>query len=179
MYATHSINGAHLPHKTLCLTYDDGPGVHTLAIAQFLYEQQIRATFFVVGKYAVEQQATLAQLQAMGHIIGNHTYDHPDLPYYVSINGDVQNQVLRTDAVIKPFVNQPTFFRVPYGKWSVEVANELNSNLLCAVNHFGPIHWDIAGIDCYYWQLEKSVAETVESYRNTIREVGKGIVVMH
>ncbi len=181
MYTIEQLNGVHLPHKTLCLTYDDGPGENTLAIAQFLHEQEIRATFFVVGKYAVEQSHTLAALREMGHLIGNHTYEHPDLPYYVSINGDMQGQLLRTDAAIKPFVspNTPVFFRAPYGKWSAEVANELNNNLLCAINHAGPVHWDIAGIDCYYWQLGKSVAEAVESYLTTIRETGKGIVVMH
>ena len=179
MYATQPISGAHLPDKTLCLTYDDGPGEHTLAIAQFLYEQGIKATFFVVGKYAVEQQLTLARLQQMGHILGNHTYDHPDLPYYISVNGDLQNQVLRTDAIIKPYTRQPIFFRAPYGKWSSEVVNHLNTNLLCTINHIGPIHWDIAGIDCYYWLLGKSIQETLDSYLNTIRKIRKGIVVMH
>ena len=181
MYTLEQLNGTHLPPKTLCLTYDDGPGIHTLPIAQFLYEQGIQATFFVVGKYAVEQSATLAALKEMGHLIANHTYEHPDMPYYVSINGDIQDQLLRTDAAIKPFVDpdKPIFFRAPYGKWSAEVANELNSNLLCAMNHAGPVHWDIAGIDCYYWLLGKSIAETVESYLTTIGETGKGIVVMH
>lgn len=181
MYTIEQLSGTHLPPKTLCLTYDDGPGIHTLPIAQFLYEQGIRATFFVVGKYAVEQSATLAALKEMGHLIANHTFEHPDMPYYVSINGDVQDQLLRTDAAIKHFTDsdKPIFFRAPYGKWSAEVANELNSNLLCAMNHAGPVHWDIAGIDCYYWLLGKSVAETVESYLTTIRETGKGIVVMH
>lgn len=181
MYTIEQLTGAHLPDKTLCLTYDDGPGKHTLAIAQFLQQHQVNATFFVVGKYAVEHAPILSALQQLGHLIGNHTFEHPDLPYYVSINGDIQNQVLRTDAAIKPYAapGKPIFFRAPYGKWSAEVVDELNANLLCAMNHVGPVHWDIAGTDCYYWQQGKSVTEAAESYLTTIQKAGKGIVVMH
>ncbi|WP_299289558.1 polysaccharide deacetylase family protein [uncultured Mucilaginibacter sp.] len=180
MYQQNSFNGADLPAKTLCLTFDDGPGIHTLAIARFLFENHIRATFFVVGKYAFHQPEILKELKEMGHLIGNHTYDHPDLPYYVSVNGDVINQVLRTDAIIKPFVDSgQIYFRAPYGKWSAEVAQELNRSMLTA-NHIGPIHWEIAGVDCYYWQNNWAVEDAAARYLSDIElNNQRGIVVFH
>ncbi|WP_419800382.1 polysaccharide deacetylase family protein [Mucilaginibacter sp.] len=178
MYYSTALNGSDLPAKTLCLTFDDGPGQHTLPIARFLAEHQIRATFFVVGKYAFHHPEILAGLKAMNHIIGNHTYDHPDMPVYLSVDGDVTDQVLRTDVLIKPYVADVVYFRPPYGKWSKEVTNELNQSMLTA-NHVGPIHWEIAGIDCYYWFNNWPVADAAKRYLDDIEQQQRGIVVMH
>ncbi|RYE29106.1 MAG: hypothetical protein EOP42_15145 [Sphingobacteriaceae bacterium] len=178
LYYSKALNGSDLPAKTLCLTFDDGPGQHTLSIARFLFEHHIRATFFVVGKYAFHHPEILAELKAMNHIIGNHTYDHPDMPVYLSVDGDVIDQVLRTDVLIKPYAGQEVYFRPPYGKWSKEVAEELNKSMLTA-NHIGPIHWEVAGIDCYYWYNNWPVADAAKRYLDDIEQNGHGIVVMH
>ena len=180
MFHNDNIIGDRLLDKQLCLTFDDGPGEHTLPIALFLNSLNIRATFFVVGKYAQSHLEVLGKLKELGHLVANHTYEHPDLPYYCSINGNVQDQLIRTNALIKPFVDSDyVFFRAPYGKWSPEVARELNTNPLSSTNFIGPIHWEIPGIDCHYWNLGKSVEEAKLAYLGEIEKVGKGIVVMH
>ena len=181
MYNPTQYNGKELTKKTLCLTYDDGPGKDTYAIAEFLHSLNIRATFFVVGKYAYHHQEILKALKKFGHIIGNHTYDHPDLPYYVSINGNVQDQVFRTDLLIKEYSDDGViYFRPPYGKWSDEVANDLNLNALISVNYIGPIYWEIAGIDCYCWQQGLSVDDAIDKYMVDLRKKKeRGILVMH
>jgi peptidoglycan/xylan/chitin deacetylase (PgdA/CDA1 family) len=180
MLAPKNIVDVDLPEKTLCLTYDDGPGPDSAAIGRFLHEHGVRATFFVVGKFAVEHPEILDELHAQGHIIGNHTFEHPDMPYYVSVNGDVRDQVIRTNTVIQRYnKDRPIYFRATYGKWSPEVANELNVDLRSSYRHVGPVYWNIAGIDCYYWKLGKSVEEAAEVYLKDIAEKGKGIVVMH
>ena len=179
MFTTQSLSGNGLPPKTLCFTFDDGPGSNTLDIARYLYEECIPATFFVFGKYAVHHRETLDTLIKWNHTVGNHTYDHPDLPYYVSVNGDIQDQVLRTETVLPYSKNDTIYFRAPYGKWSQEVAAELNSNLLSALNYVGPIHWDVGGVDCWYWRQGKSVEEALETYTADIEKAGKGIVVFH
>lgn len=179
MYQIQPFNGTALPDKTLCLTFDDGPGSRTLAIARFLFENKIQATFFVVGKYAFHHPEILLELKQMKHLIGNHTYDHPDLPYYLSADGDVLDQVLRTDTLIKPYLDsERVYFRAPYGKWSAEVANNLNHSILTA-NHIGPVHWEIAGVDCYYWQNKWPAADAVTRYLADIERAGRGIVVLH
>jgi hypothetical protein len=102
------------------------------------------------------------------------------MPYYTSVNGDVQDQINRTDVVIKRFINSDIiYFRSPYGKWSAEVASDLNSNLTASLGHLGPIYWDIGGIDCYYWQHDRSVDDAVAAYYKEITEKKKGIVVFH
>ncbi len=180
MLALKDLKDFNFPDKTLCLTYDDGPGPDTLEIARFLHQHKIRATFFVVGKFAVHQQQILDELHAMGHIIGNHTYEHPDMPYFVSINGNVQDQIIRTNALIQKYnEGKLTYFRAPYGKWSPEVAHELNANIRTSYKFAGPVYWDIEGIDCYYWKLGRSVEDTVNIYLEKIHLYDKGVVVMH
>ncbi len=180
MYSIDSFTGSDLPDKALCITFDDGPGKDTYDIGKFLFEEGIQATFFVVGKYAYEHPEILQSLKDFGHLIANHTYEHPDMPYYRSINGNVQDQILRTDTVIRKYINSSiTYFRSPYGKWSKEVASDLNSNLMTALNHVGPIRWDMGGIDCYYWQLDRSVEDAYSDYLKEITEKRKGIVLFH
>lgn len=180
MFSTQDISNIQLPDKTLCLTYDDGPGQFSQAIGEFLYEQGVRATFFVVGKYAVELPEVLNNLSKMGHIIGNHTFEHPDMPIYVGNDGDIRDQIIRTNTCIGQYNrNKITYFRAPYGKWSPEVANELNVAFESSYKMCGPVHWDIPGIDCYYWKLGKSVDETVQAYLDEIEKLGKGVIVMH
>jgi peptidoglycan/xylan/chitin deacetylase (PgdA/CDA1 family) len=180
LYSIEQYTGINLPEKVLCLTYDDGPGKITREIAEYLNSEDIRATFFVVGKYAYHNADILQSVKNLGHLIANHTYDHPDLPYYVSIGGDVHDQILRTDTLIKQYSDTDImYFRAPYGKWSKETANEFNSNTLASINYVGPIHWDVTGIDCYYWQNDWSVDAAIEKYLEEINEKKRGIVVMH
>src|SRR3954469_20411889 len=45
-----AIKGDALPTKTVVFTYDDGPDEHTLELAQYLKDNDIRATFFINGR---------------------------------------------------------------------------------------------------------------------------------
>jgi len=179
MFFADPITGDGMPDKTLCFTFDDGPGPLTLPIAEYLSAEGISATFFVVGKYAIHHPEILQAVQALGHTVANHTFEHPDMPWYWSVNGDVNDQVLRTAAVIKKYTNGSVYFRSPYGKWSAEVADTLNTHMMVNLQHIGPIHWDIGGVDCYYWQTGRTVEAAMENYLQSIREKGKGIVVFH
>jgi len=165
MFFKNNFTGAELPEKTICLTYDDGPGENTLPIANFLKDEGIQATFFVVGKYAFHNTSILSELKKLNHLIGNHTYDHPELPFYKLINGNLQNQIIKTDTVIKEHIDGNTiYFRAPYGAWSDDVADDLNSNILSTINHVGPIYWNVEGNDFDYWAKDLSVDEAVKIF---------------
>jgi peptidoglycan/xylan/chitin deacetylase (PgdA/CDA1 family) len=64
----------------VALTFDDGPDPRTTPlILDSLRRQDIKATFFVVGRQVKENPGLLRRIVAEGHTIGNHTYDHADL----------------------------------------------------------------------------------------------------
>ena len=180
MLAPHNLFDIALPDRTLCLTFDDGPGPHSAAIGRLLAANGIRATFFVVGKFALERPEVLDELHAQGHLIGNHTFEHPDMPFFVSAGGDARDQIIRTNQLIQKYNhNKPTYLRATYGKWSPEVTRALRVDLRSDYMHVGPVHWDIDGIDCWYWQQGKSVPEAAQAYWEAIHAKGRGIVVMH
>ena len=180
MLSKVDIKGLDLPPKTLCLTYDDGPSEHSAEIGRFLAARGVRATFFVVGRFAAERPDVLDELHRSGHILGNHTYEHPDMPYYVSVKGDIRDQIIRTNALLQRYNrNKVTFLRATYGKWSPEVANELNMDLRTSYRHAGPVYWDVDGIDCHFWRIGKTVQEAMDAYLDNIAKQERGIVVMH
>src|SRR5207249_2970460 len=124
MFLDTDIKGKALPDKTLCLTYDDGPGdssgegpgPKTLELGRFLYEQGIPAAFFVIGCHAECRRQILCQLRDWQHLIGNHTYRHPGLVQLALNRKDVVGEIARTDAIIRPYVVSPVVpFRPPYG----------------------------------------------------------------
>ena len=87
MFFSTEISGRDLPNKTVCLTFDDGPGVtggdgpgpRTLEIARFLRDRAIPGAFFTIGRFAAATKAIVEEVAQMGHLIGNHTYNHPTL----------------------------------------------------------------------------------------------------
>jgi peptidoglycan/xylan/chitin deacetylase (PgdA/CDA1 family) len=188
MYGMNPILGTSLPPMTLCLTFDDGPGEtsgsgpgpHTLKLAEYLSAQGVPATFFMVGKHAEQFFSLPPRIRNLGHLVANHTYDHPQLVEFLAGGGDLIDQVSRADAVLRNSIDGPTiFFRAPYGTWSNDVALTLNNNLAVAMGHVGPILWDIDGGDWYHWKEGHSPQFAADVYLRAIQLAGRGIVLMH
>ena len=188
MYLDGLINGASLPERTLCLTFDDGPGEtsgpgpgpRTLELAQYLNDQGVPVTFFVVGKFASDLPHVLSQVQSLGHLIGNHSYDHPNLVEYTALGGDVVGQIARTDGLILNWIDGPVVFvRPPYGMWSADLARSLNSDMTASLSHIGPIGWDIDRSDWASWRDNRDPQTCAADYLQQIEEQGRGIVLLH
>ncbi len=165
MFYDHVIRGNPLPRGVLSLTYDDGPGPHSIEIGELLASHGIGVTFFVLGKNVQGRQAAIARLKSLGHLIGNHTFGHPRLPDLMADGGDVAAELIRTHELIAdPHESGPVFFRAPHGDWNRDgddgeaVASALNQ---CPRLHeyVGPIGWDIDGADWRFWREGRSVAD--------------------
>jgi peptidoglycan/xylan/chitin deacetylase (PgdA/CDA1 family) len=67
-----------LAPKEVVLTFDDGPGPGTTArVLDALQHECVRATFFLIGRNALEYPALVRRAFAEGHSIGHHSYSHP------------------------------------------------------------------------------------------------------
>src|SRR5579875_1615816 len=126
MFFHNDIKGDGLPPRTVCLTYDDGPGAttgdgpgpRTEELGDYLSSRGIPATFFVIGRHAEAHRELLGRLRGWGHLIGNHTYSHPGLVSLAASGGDVIGEIARTDEIIAPYVDaEVKFVRAPYGNW--------------------------------------------------------------
>ncbi|HLJ97660.1 MAG TPA: polysaccharide deacetylase family protein [Gemmataceae bacterium] len=192
MFSDCDIKGSQLPTKTLCLTYDDGPGPHTAELGRYLFEQGIQAAFFVIGRHAEHQQATLRHLRNWGHLIGNHTYSHPGLVALAESGGDVVDELVRTDAIIRPFLSGGiALFRAPYGNWRqklhldssedkpVSLVAEILNRCAALWHYIGPVNWDISAEDWDFWTQGLPAERCVQRYLEIISRKQRGIVLMH
>ena len=65
--------------KDIYLTFDNGyENGYTGKILDVLKEKKVPATFFVTGHYIKTQKDLLLRMKDEGHIIGNHSWSHPD-----------------------------------------------------------------------------------------------------
>jgi peptidoglycan/xylan/chitin deacetylase (PgdA/CDA1 family) len=65
---------------TIVLTFDDqGSKAQVEAILDVLAENQVKAVFFPVGKWAEQNRELIDRMKAEGHLVGNHTYSHANL----------------------------------------------------------------------------------------------------
>src|SRR6266478_224598 len=75
-----TFKGLKRPSKQLSLTYDDGPNdPHTLRLLEVLAKHNVRATFFLIGRYVEQRPDIVREVVNEGHILGNHTFSHPNL----------------------------------------------------------------------------------------------------
>lgn len=71
--------------KVAYLTFDDGPTkVATTKVLDILKEEDVKATFFVIGYRVKEFPETVKREYEEGHFIANHTYSHKNSKLYQS-----------------------------------------------------------------------------------------------
>ena len=99
----------------LALTFDDGPNATwTPRLLDILASQDVRATFFLVGGRAKAEPKLVRRTSAAGHIIGNHSWDHPNLAR--SSSDVIREELRRTQDVLEQITGKAVkFFRPPYG----------------------------------------------------------------
>ncbi|MCI9143600.1 MAG: polysaccharide deacetylase family protein [Lachnospiraceae bacterium] len=71
-------------HKVY-LTFDDGPGANTQEILDILDRYGVKATFFVVGEQAEQEEELLKKIVEAGHTLGMHSYSHKYSELYASV----------------------------------------------------------------------------------------------
>jgi peptidoglycan-N-acetylglucosamine deacetylase len=102
--------------KKVVLTFDDGPNPpYTDSILRVLKKHNIKAHFFVVGRYAQAFPSIFRKIVNDGHLIGNHTWSHKDLIFKTP--GYVAKEIDKTDSIIRALgYNGEILFRSPRGR---------------------------------------------------------------
>lgn len=151
--------------KDIAITFDTSWGDdNTTKILDILDKENIKATFFVIGRWADEFPDKTKEIARKGHEIGNHSDKHSD---FTKISKDqIINEVAAADAKISAITGvRPTLFRFPEGTYndsSVAVVEQTNHKC---------IQWDVDSID---W---KNQGENVE-FNRVIKKVKPGSIIL-
>ena len=99
----------------LALTFDDGPNpAWTPRLLDLLAEHNVHATFFLIGRFAKVERELARRIADAGHLIGNHTWSHPDLSRLPDSN--VLDELTRTNDLLAEITGKPMiYFRPPFG----------------------------------------------------------------
>lgn len=101
--------------KAIYLTFDDGPHPETTPrLLDLLRRHDARATFFMVGRAAEAHPDVARRVADEGHLIGNHSYDHPRFTRIPL--AEQLGQIERADRVLSAFDGNARHpFRPPSG----------------------------------------------------------------
>ena len=105
--------------KVLYLTFDEGyENGYTGAILDTLKEKGVPAAFFITGPYLEKNSDLIGRMVAEGHIVGNHTVNHPNMPSKGTKEA-MQEEILNLDRrFFELYGRHMSYFRPPEGAYS-------------------------------------------------------------
>jgi peptidoglycan-N-acetylglucosamine deacetylase len=162
-----TFNGDGQRGQRLALTFDDGPNDrYTLELLEVLDRNAVTATFFMIGRYVAARPEIARAVAQAGHVIGNHTFTHPNLIF--CSRAQVRAQLESCEHALTETVGEHSrLLRPPFGGRRPEVLG-IASQLGLTVTM-----WNITGYD---WRpvpasrIEADVARQVK---------GGGVILLH
>ena len=153
--------------KQLALTYDDGPNdPHTLRLLEVLAKHNVKATFFLIGRYVEQRPGIVREVVNEGHVVGNHTFSHPNLIFASARQTRTQLQECQ-QAITQAIGQHSPLFRPPFGgrrPGTLRIARSLG---------LAPVMWNVSGQD---WK-GYSADEIKQRIRRQLR--GGDVILLH
>jgi len=161
------------PSKIVYITIDDGPyQLNTPHLLETLKNENVKATFFDIGKQIQQYPSLLKAEYEQGHAIGNHTYSHNYNSIYQSPETFLADIQKNDDLIFKVIGIHPKIIRAPGGTscFNINYYNLLDANDYMA----------------YDWNLDTkdtdgnlSVQQIVDNVDKQIGNKHKIILLMH
>lgn len=157
--------------KTVYLTFDNGyEEGYTDDILDVLKKEKVPATFFVTGQYVKTSPDLVKRMVDEGHIIGNHSYHHPD--FTIMNKEAIQKELEELEEAVAEVSDQDEiiYLRPPRGMFS--------ENTLKWANELGLVHvfWSLAFTD---WHTDSQKGWQY-AYDQVMNQIHPGaIILMH
>jgi peptidoglycan/xylan/chitin deacetylase (PgdA/CDA1 family) len=160
----HAFRHGFTKEKVIALTFDDGPfPIYTRQVLDILKQNDIQATFFMIGKMVKYYPKIARTVRDAGHVIGNHSWAHPSKPK--APNAEVDE----TAVILKSTLGETApLFRPPYGLMHNGMADRAEHEKQAV------IIWNSAGAD---WSKEATVGSIVSQVMRNARP--GGIILLH
>ena len=124
-------NGTALPDHPFIISFDDAHVEHYTMALPVLEKYKFKAVFFVmtvcIDKKGFLSGNQIADISKSGHVIGAHTWDHPNLTKLVMTKW--VTQIDQPKRKLESITGQPvTCFAFPYGAWNEQVVRKLQES---------------------------------------------------
>lgn len=169
------------PEKIAYLTFDDGPTLKSTSnILDVLKNENVKATFFVVGKHVKEHPELVKRAYEEGHYIANHGYNHDNSKLYSSSTNFI-NEIKSTDIEIGRAIGIDNYsshiFRFPNGYMSsiYKSKKEEYVKLLSDIN-YTYIDWNCLNKDS---ERKYSNYELLSNLKQSAKNKGTLVILMH
>lgn len=155
--------------KNIYLTFDNGyEEGYTSDVLDVLKENKVPATFFVTGHYVDTEPELICRMADEGHIIGNHSYHHPD--FSVLTKDAMQKELDDLEKAVADVSKQKKlqYLRPPRGMFNQETlkwANELG---------YTHIFWSLAFID---WETNNQKGWRY-AYEQVLDQIHPGAIIL-
>jgi peptidoglycan-N-acetylglucosamine deacetylase len=157
----------------LALTFDDGPNpAWTPWLLDLLSDHGVKATFFLVGKYVVNEPFLVRRIKDDGHLIGNHSWSHPNLAFISATR--VREELRRTKDTLEQITGgKISYFRPPFGGRRpvvLQTARELGMT---------PVTWNVLTDDWQEPSDEVIAARLIKKIDAAEKRGFAGNIVLH
>ena len=167
--------------KRVFLTFDDGPSsTVTPDILDILKNENIKATFFVLGTMVKSNPEIIIRERKEGHYIANHGYSHVYKKVYENKNKPLE-EYKKTNELIQKALNDPTYqsnvFRFPGGSnggYYDDIKTEAKKIL--KQNHIAYLDWNALTNDSAGATTEE---EMLKNLKSTSKGKNSVVVLMH
>jgi len=156
------------PVAAVAITFDDGPDPEfTPRVLEILKLKGVPATFFVIGLRARSRPDLLVQIDAAGHLVGNHTDRHGP-GFHFQLWQALRRDLAACSATVRTAIGkEPVFFRSPQGFKNPALGDVVREMGLKVVG------WQARGFDSIEHDADKIVRRIASHIRPG------GIVQMH
>ncbi len=180
MQGTKSIYAAQ-EEKRVFLTFDDGPSKSiTPQILDLLGQENIKATFFVLGKNVHRYPEITKRAYEEGHFIANHGYTHSYSTIYASIDA-ILDEYNRTEDEIRNALENAEYsshlFRYPGGSTGGKYKQiKKEAKTVLEANEIFYLDWNALTKDAEGAKTNKAQLENLEG---TVGEKSSVVLLMH
>ena len=142
--------------KIVSLTFDDGPDSNmTPRVLDILKQNDITATFFLIGNRVKTNPEIVSRMYKEGHLVANHTYSHLST-FPLSSSSRVKQEIENTNEAIYSVVGKvPHLFRPPFGVTNPIIGKVVKQKGLTTIG------WSIRSLDTISKRSRNEVCEKV------------------
>ncbi|MGC4376992.1 delta-lactam-biosynthetic de-N-acetylase [Fictibacillus sp. Mic-4] len=155
--------------KDIYLTFDNGyENGYTDDVLNTLKAKKVPATFFVTGHYLKTNPDLIKRMVKEGHIVGNHSYHHPDMTTVSNERLKEELEKVKEDYTKITGKTDMHYLRPPRGVFSERTVAEAKK---LGYTH---VFWSLAFLD---WERDRQRGWEY-AYKNVMKQIHPGCILL-